>query len=579
MSEHPDAAAWSLFEDEATHSSQSSTWQLKDDHACIFMALESTLLSSILLTASETIMLLRLQLPAVCRFFWHVMSEEPLCWRHLTLTASQLPCAFVTDEVVCRLARLHGPKLLQVSVDGARLLGPSSVSTIAYNSPQLQGFSAVGCQGISFASIRFLCKSCPVLEILRVAGCGCEADVLGKTGADMLAQTLAEKCPRIRQVALSNLRQEESLAALLKSTDLETLDLFDCQQLSCSEATFDLRAQRLQSLKLAGCTKLTSLNGCFSALQTLYLGGCVRFADADSLGCILKSCSKTLTFLSLVDCHSLSTIGLKAAFQQGGQCSLQTLVLGGCRVDDALCQLLGSLCPALSSLDLWNCPHVTNIGVSAIIQSEASLKELNLRECLKVQGAVLLEFCRSTSQLRTLDISFLGVVNDEHLLPLLQEHSESLSCLNCGGPRCFITERLLSSLPPRLEALDLADCKLLRDIEDLTKLQSLAALSLEGSVAPMGQVLEICRRCPITSLNLSRCAVGDETAKEIACLLPKLIELELSGTLLSDVGFRAITQQCRRLVQLGLRSCAISKAAVDDAKKTLPACVVDWDET
>lgn len=33
-----------------------------------------------------------------------------------------------------------------------------------------------------------------------------QADVLGKTGADMLAQTLAEKCPRIRQVALSNLR-------------------------------------------------------------------------------------------------------------------------------------------------------------------------------------------------------------------------------------------------------------------------------------------------------------------------------------------------------------------------------------
>ena len=33
-----------------------------------------------------------------------------------------------------------------------------------------------------------------------------EVDVLGKTGADMLAQTLAEKCPHLRQVALSNLR-------------------------------------------------------------------------------------------------------------------------------------------------------------------------------------------------------------------------------------------------------------------------------------------------------------------------------------------------------------------------------------
>ena len=81
----------------------------------------------------------------------------------------------VTDELVCRLARLHGPKLLHVALDGARLLGPSSVSTLAYNSPQLQGFTATGCQGISFASIRFLCKSCPDLEILRVAGCGSEA--------------------------------------------------------------------------------------------------------------------------------------------------------------------------------------------------------------------------------------------------------------------------------------------------------------------------------------------------------------------------------------------------------------------
>jgi len=63
---------------------------------------------------------------------------------------------------------------LHVAVDGARLLGPSSVSTLAYNSPQLQGFTATACQGISLASIRFLCKSCPNLEILRVAGCGSE---------------------------------------------------------------------------------------------------------------------------------------------------------------------------------------------------------------------------------------------------------------------------------------------------------------------------------------------------------------------------------------------------------------------
>eukprot|EP00438_Fugacium_kawagutii_P030692 Skav235496 [mRNA] locus=scaffold153:195630:198442:+ [translate_table: standard] len=379
--------------------------------------------------------------------------------------------------------------------------------------------------------------------------------------------------------------QEESITALLKSTQLEKLDLFDCQQLSCSDGTLAaLEGQQLHSLKLAGCTKLTSLAGNFEGLETLYLGGCGRLMDADSLGLALQSCNKSLRFLSLVDCHSLSTNGLKSAFERAGSfSSLSTLVLGGCRVDDELCQLLANLCPSLTSLDLWNCPHVTNIGVSAIIQSEAPLSELNLRECLRVQGAVLLEFCKSSAssrrKLRTLDISFLGVVNDEHLLPVLQEHADSLACFNCGGPRCLITERLLFSLPPKLEALDLADCKLLRDLDEISKLQHLSALSLEGCVAPMAQVMEICRCCPLTSLNLSRCAVADETAKEIACLLPKLLELELSGSLVSDMGLKAVTQHCRRLVHLGLRSCAVSRAAVEETKRSLPACVVDWDET
>ena len=163
-------------------------------------------------------------------------------------------------------------------------------------------------------------------------------------------------------------------------------------------------------MRLAGCTRLTSLQGHFPALQTLYLGACGRLCDSKSLGAALKSCHETLSFLSLVDCHSLSTAGLKLGFPKGfiwwfsfsksiwlvahfrwswvffffcellvffvplalgwycrpsggdldnvfflrhffwqsprksafrcaGRCSLQTLVLGGCRVDDELCHL------------------------------------------------------------------------------------------------------------------------------------------------------------------------------------------------------------------------------------------------
>ena len=50
----------------------------KDDSPCIFLNLESTLLSSILLTAAEILALLRLQLPAVCRLFRHLQLKGRL---------------------------------------------------------------------------------------------------------------------------------------------------------------------------------------------------------------------------------------------------------------------------------------------------------------------------------------------------------------------------------------------------------------------------------------------------------------------------------------------------------------------
>ena len=308
------------------------------------------------------------------------------------------------------------------------------------------------------------------------------------------------------------------------------------------------------------------MKGDFKELRTLYLGGCGRFADAEFLGQALE---KGLSFLSLVDCHSLSTRALKMAFRHSSQ--LTTLVLGGCRVDDELCGLIGAGCPQLTSLDLWNCPHVTRLGVSRIIRSRAPLYALNLRECLKVSGDVLLDFGHKAPTLRTLDISFLGPVKDDDLLPLLARHP--LRCFHCGGPRCYVTERIFEALPKALEALDLADSALLT-LEGL-HLPGLVALSLEGSTCPATELLELCQRHPqLTSLNLSRCAVTDAMAVELA-KMPKLAELELSGTLVGDEGLRTLQG---RLLHLGLRSCAISRTAVEEAQRAMPACVIDWDE-
>ena len=507
-------------------------------------------------------------------------------WQHLSLSPSNsLASSAVTDDVVCRLARTHGPRLLTICLDGARLLGPSSVSTIAYNCPQLQGFTAVGCTGIGFGAIRFLCKSCPLLHTLRVSGCHSEADPLPQADqaeADKLARSITANCPELRFLSLSRLRLQESFEQLLKIPELEALDLSSLEQLPSErfDASLFEHADRLRSLKLAGCSRLLSISGHLTQLQTLYLGGCVRLNDAEGLGTLLQHCRQTLTLLSLVGCQNLSAEGLLRAFGQAGTLmAIQTLVLGGCRVYDELCELLGRGCPSLTSLDLWDCP-MTNAGVSAVIRG-APLSELNLRECRQVTGQVLQELCSSPAvRLRTLDVSFLGPVTDDDLLPVVQTFAD-LRCLICGGARCSITDRLLEALPLHMDAVHLEECKMLHNIAPLARLQTLTALSLEDSMAPASQLLSICHSAlSLSSLNVSGCAIDDDSALRISAALPRLLELELCSTPITDVGLRGIVRNCPRLMHLGVLNCDnLSRSAVHEARQTLPACIVSFLDT
>ena len=580
-------AAWSIFDDaeleEAVHVKSEPDGGSDSGPSC----LDKDLMAVILSQAGDTLGLIQHQVPAVCRLF-RAVTREPLFWQHLSLSPSNsLASSAVTDDVVCRLARTHGPRLLTICLDGARLLGPSSVSTIAYNCPQLQGFTAVGCTGIGFGAIRFLCKSCPLLHTLRVSGCHSEADPLpqaDRADPDKLARSITANCPELRFLSLSRLRLEDTLEKLLKELPaLEALDLSSLEQLPSERfhaSLFEHAQDRLRSLKLAGCSRLLSISGHFTQLRTLYLGGCVRLNDAEGLGTLLQHCRRTLTLLSLVGCQNLSAEGLLRAFGHAGTLvSIQTLVLGGCRVYDELCELLGRECPSLTSLDLWDCP-MTNAGVSAIIRGGAPLSELNLRECRQVTGKVLQELCSSPAvRLRTLDVSFLGPVTDDDLLPVVQNFAD-LRCLICGGARCSITDNLLEALPLHMDAVHLEECKLLHNIAPIARLRNLTALSLEDSDAPASQLLNICHSCTLSSLNVSGCVIDDDIALRISVALPRLLELEVCSTPITDLGLRGIVQHCPRLMHLGVLNCDnLSRCAVQEAKQTLPACIVSFLDT
>ncbi|CAK0797001.1 unnamed protein product [Prorocentrum cordatum] len=224
---------------------------------------------------------------------------------------------------------------------------------------------------------------------------------------DATAVAAAASCPRLRSVSLSSLRCDASAAALLGGCpELTALDLAGCQRLPCSDperlrAALAASQGRLRSLKLGDCERLATLRGLGACCRLqmvrmwppIFLGGCSRLGDASGLGDLLAGCAPSLEFASLVGCHGFSPSGLRAALRgAGGLPALRTLVLGGCRVDDGVCEAIGEACCALESLDLWNCGQVTDRGVLAVLGGGPPLSEVNLRECPKWAGP---QFARS----------------------------------------------------------------------------------------------------------------------------------------------------------------------------------------
>ena len=548
--------------------------------------LDDNLLGAILAAAADTVNLMRQQLPAVCRRFAAVLLREPACWQRLEVpllpAAGGLRCAALTDALVARLARAHGRQLRRVALDGARLLGHDAVSSLAHHCVALRGCALVGCARVGSAPIRFLVRRCPQLEVLRVAGCSAADRRAG--AADGAARAMASGLPLLQSVSLSGIERDETVAALLAGcADLTALDLAGCADLPCAHAVLGralAAAQgRLRSLKLGGCGKLTSLRGLGRCrqLETLFLGGCDGLGDGGGLGAMLAGCAGALRLLSLVGCTSLSAAGIEAALRRcpGGLPALQSLVLGGCDVDDAgVLRAVAAACPALASIDLWNCGGVTAVGVAALAAGCARLSSINLRECRNCEGSVLR--MSALPPLHTLDFGFAGALADADLQAALAGRQQSsLRCLNVGGPACRITERSLAALPPCLAALDLSECACIRRFGALERLGQLHSLSLEGCDVPAEELLRICAACPLTSLNVAEAKqLGDATLVAVVRALPRLLSLELRGCrALSDAGIGAVVAGCPRLMLLGLGDCTgVTHTAVAAAAKALPAC-------
>jgi hypothetical protein len=197
--------------------------------------------------------------------------------------------------------------------------------------------------------------------------------------------------------------------------------------------------------------------------------------------------------------------------------NVRTMVVGANNYDAGLAEfvtdewleLVGSMCPQLTSLGLGNCIHVTDTGLSAL---PSTLISLHLRST-QIKGDGLIQLAQNGMQLLHLTLADCSNINDVSMLNISRNCTELKFLDLSGWPNKQIT-----------------------DI----------------GVTAVGQN---CRK--LTHLFLAECiCVTDLSVACIAMCCTQLLELHIAGCFeITDSSLMAIAHHCTQLLVLDIEDC------------------------
>ena len=218
---------------------------------------------------------------------------------------------------------------------------------------------------------------------------------------------MAVKATNLRAINLSNCRKlnDHALFKIINTAyKLEELDIGYCKHISDrSMHCIALHASpRLKVLRLARCTSITDIGfgywsyapTGFPRLTTLVLRDCTFLSD-NSIVALTNSCT-ALEHLNLSFCCALSDTSVEVLSL--GLPNLKSLDLGFCgsAVSDSSLQSVSHHLQSLRHLSVRGCVRVTQIGVSAILNSIHTLRTLDVTQCRNLQGRPSKSGCHIT---------------------------------------------------------------------------------------------------------------------------------------------------------------------------------------
>ncbi|GJT46664.1 F-box/LRR-repeat protein 4 [Tanacetum coccineum] len=252
------------------------------------------------------------------------------------------------DQVVNTLASGdRGQRFDPHSLQGRRLVKPCYLARVDAQEPTSLASEVSGISwGHMYAFVFWTAGSCDGFSYLA------RVDAQEPT-------SLASECTNVGDIGISTIAEA-------CSTSLRTLKLLDCY-------------------KLGDKSILAVANLCKN-LETLVIGGC-RDLSSESINSLASS-THTLRILRMDWCLNVSDASLNSILSKCA--SLEVLDIGCCEeVTDAAFESLGNEGPGLGLkvLKVSNCPKITVLGISMLLEACRSLEYLDVRSCPHVTKA------------------------------------------------------------------------------------------------------------------------------------------------------------------------------------------------
>ncbi|XP_042909971.1 putative RNA-binding protein EEED8.10 [Parasteatoda tepidariorum] len=373
--------------------------------------------------------------------------------RKLDLSTASHTLDYKAVEIIAQCC----PNLEQINLSGVKVTNVS-LQQLAIKCPKLKQVLLQRCFEVGEKGIWWLLHLCKKLEFIDLTG---NTRITGQCfhmAGSCLSTCVLNKCSRFSPIGFTKLAT--------RCRNLTTLYLNDCFLLS--DRALELLCQSLKNLKtlyvgglfpdltssgLHHIGRLSSLEnlslshnhnvddeviyaisrGC-KKLRYLDISGCAEISDY-SLSSLSSSYSLRTFYMSYLD--RITDEGLSSIAKQG---MLEKIQLRGCpNIGDQGLLTLVLLSPYLQHLDISGCQHVTNVTVSACldsVQARSSGKKLELiaggtaieLEALELDSS-LLEVSRQNycvSSFRPDRLEFYNALDDEDEEPAIQEEPSSL---------------------------------------------------------------------------------------------------------------------------------------------------------